>query len=681
MIRKLQQFVKQWTLPVLSAGLVIGPATALAQSQPKEESIDRVTVPTQFLTNKEAIPTKWGDASLNDSTRSKHRLPMDDLQKEIMTRIADVYRTQVLAIDAQVKNDPLSAESYINKAIGSLQGLIDDFPEVQNDRRYVELYRSVMAEYREFYGIKDPSSQVEGEIFAIHKEVFSEDDDWMDENYVLPENVSLNKTEVPLIQNRQVSRHLMYYALKRPEVMQAWLDRSEKYFPMMREIFKEEGLPTELIHLSMIESGLVPTARSWAAAAGMWQFIKATGSMYGLEVNWWVDERRDPEKATRAAARHLKDLYNIWGDWHLAMANYNVSPRRLKWAIRQAGGEKDYWSAYSYLPRETRGYVPGFIATTIIATNPEEFGFEKPTYRENAYTYDVVRVDGLVDLKKLADFAGITLKELKEYNPELLRWATPPGGNYPLKIPKGTKEEFLAGYEKMPKEERSTNIAMHTVKRGETLGYIARKYGTSVRGLFEVNENLSEIIHPGDRIVVPLPAGSNGTIAVNHPSHQPRGHVSNRSSRKRRSAPANSKKLTYTVKRGDTIGHIAEWYDTDAWKVRSWNGTGNRIYPGAKLTIYVPENKVSLYRRVNELSFSEKQSIERRQRSGESLASISTGSNGSSGDMVKYRVRRNDTLIDIANSFNTTVGEIQRLNNLSSTRIYEGQVLSIRQAK
>ncbi|MGM0588168.1 MAG: LysM peptidoglycan-binding domain-containing protein [Bacteroidota bacterium] len=679
MITQLRRWITRSATPLLAAGLIWGGTTV--QAQPQEAAIERVSIVPQFFNQAHEIPTKWGPTTQLDTTRAQ-QVTLDDLQKEIMTRIADVYRMQVLAIDAQVKNDPLSAESYINNAISELQGMTDDYPEVQSDRRFKELYRSVMAEYRGFYGIKDPSKQVEGEIFAIQKELFSEDDDWMDENYVLPENVNLNKTKVPLLQNRQVSRHLMYYAFKRPEVMQAWLDRSEQYFPMMRKIFKEEGLPLELVHLSMIESGLVPTARSWAAASGMWQFIKATGSVYGLEVNWWVDERRDPEKATRAAARHLKDLYNIWGDWHLALANYNVSPRRLKWAIRQAGGEKDYWSAYSYLPRETRGYVPGFIAATIISMNPEEFGFEEPTYGEDPYKYDVVRVDGLIELNTLAEFAGISTQELKKYNPELLRWATPPGGEYPLKIPVDSKESFIAAYEKMPEKERQTNIAMHTVRSGESLGYIARKYGTSVRGLYEVNENLSEIIHPGDRIVVPLPAGSSTSLAVNKPSHQPRGNVSSRSSsRDRRQAPANSTQLTYTVKRGDTIGHIAEWYDVAAWKVRAWNGTGNRIYPGAKLTIYVPNNKVSLYRRVNDLSFAEKQNIESRQRSGESLASINLASNDNNGSVVKYRVRRNDTLIDIANSFNTTVGEIQRLNNLRSTRIYVGQTLSIRRAK
>jgi len=340
----------------------------------------------------------------------------------------------------------------------------------------------------------------------------------------------------------------------------------------MREIFEDEGAPLELIHLSMIESGLVPTAQSWASAVGMWQFIRATGAMYGLEVNWWVDERRDPVKSTRAAARHLNDLYDIWGDWHLALANYNISPRGLRRAIRAGGGVEDYWSAFDYLPRETRGYVPGFIAATTIAMNPEEFGFESD-YGGEAYSYDVARVDGLVPLDLLAEAAGITTQELRRYNPELLRWATPPGDSYPLKLPEGTREEFMIAYQEIPQEDRAQEIAMHTVSSGESLGFIARRYGTSVRSLYESNENLSSTIHPGQRIVVPIAPGSMEQMSADRPSNQPGGTTASRSNQSNQQqqveAPPNTTPITYAVKSGDTIGHIAEWFDVRAWQTTS----------------------------------------------------------------------------------------------------------------
>jgi len=499
----------------------------------------------------------------------------------------------------------------------------------------------------------------------------------MKEEYDFPDDLALNKTDVPLIQNDKVNRHLVYYTLRRPEVMETWLQRAVKYQPMMRKIFREEGTPEELTYLAFIESGLNPTAQSWAAAVGMWQFIRATGSVYGLEVNWWVDERRDPEKATRAAARHLRDLHNIWGDWHLAMAGYNISPRGLKRAINRAGGVEDYWAAYPYLPRETRGYVPGFIATTMIGMNPEEFGFQK-TYEGEPYSYRVVEVDGLMELAGLAAAAGISTDELKDYNPELLRWATPPGGKYPLKLPVATdKEEFLANYQEIPKESRSQNITMHTVRSGESLGLIARKYGTTVAGLYGSNENLSSTIYPGQKIVVPLPQGSVSEISANRPTNQQQSVTTRTSSSSSKvSAPANSTPVTYNVKTGDTVGHIAEWFDVRAWNIRTWNGIGNTIRVGQSLTIHVPKSRENHYDKVNKLSYAEKQSIERKQRQGEDIF-IASATSTDSDNYRTYTVRQNDTLSEIAESFGVGLSELRSLNNISGNRIFVGQTLRI----
>ena len=606
---------------------------------------------------------------------------LGDLEKETMARISDVYRMHVLAIDAQIQNDLVQAESHINDAFAAIQSLLDDYPEIENNRRFSALYRSVMAEYREFYAISDPTNEAEGDIYAIQDELFAEKDEWIAEGFNLPDNLTFNRTDVPLVQNQHVNRHLMYYTLRRPEVMERWLERSEYYFPMMREIFEDEGAPLELIHLSMIESGLVPTAQSWASAVGMWQFIRATGAMYGLEVNWWVDERRDPVKSTRAAARHLNDLYDIWGDWHLALANYNISPRGFRRAIRAGGGVEDYWSAFDYLPRETRGYVPGFIAATTIAMNPEEFGFESD-YGGEAYSYDVARVDGLVPLDLLAEAAGITTQELRRYNPELLRWATPPGDSYPLKLPEGTREEFMIAYQEIPQEDRAQEIAMHTVSSGESLGFIARRYGTSVRSLYESNENLSSTIHPGQRIVVPIAPGSMEQMSADRPSNQPGGTTASRSNQSNQQqqveAPPNTTPITYAVKSGDTIGHIAEWFDVRAWQIRAWNNINNTIRVGQRLTVHVPSNRSDYYAQIDDLTFEQKQDLEQRQRQGENIFAIRfDGSSSNSGDATTYTVQSNETLGGIAQRHGVSVGAIQQANNLNGTRIYAGQELTI----
>ena len=650
----------------------------LAQST--DTKLDEIPIQKRLL----PYVNPLGVQELSEPIAVRPTLKPDELQKDLLRRISDAYRIHVLSVDAQVMQDLISAEQYINDSFAAIQSLMDDFPEIQNNRRFVELYRSVMTEYREFYGVTDPIIDVEGEIFAIQRELYSDEDNWMVEGYNLPDNLTFNKTEVPLVQNEHVSRHLMYYTLRRPDVMERWLERSEFYFPMMEQIFKEEGAPRELIHLSMIESGLVPTARSWAAAVGLWQFIRATGAVYGLEVNWWVDERRDPEKSTRAAARHLVDLYNIWGDWHLALANYNISPRGLRRAINAAGGKEDYWTAFPFLPRETRGYVPGFIAATMIAMNPQQFGFQ-PVPTGVVYSYDVANVEGLMPLDLLAKAAGLTVQQLKDYNPELLRWATPPGDSYPLKLPKGSVPEFMIAYNEIPKDARSQEIAMHTVSRGETLGAIASRYGTTVRALYESNDNLSNIIHPGQTIIVPVAPGSMNRIAANTPSNQP-GSTANRTTTTTTTqttqvqAPPNHTLLRYTVKSGDTIGHIAEWYDVRSWQIRGWNGINNTIRVGQRLNIYVPNNRLDYYRQVDQLTFAQKQELERLQRDGVDIYSrrFASANTSSAGETVNYTVRRNDTLINIAQSFGVTVNDIQRLNNLNGTTIYAGQTLRIR---
>lgn len=613
--------------------------------------------------------------NVEDSELQPSLLQLDSFQKDIMSRVSDIYRIHILSLEAQVDDKPIQAEKHINDAIQASQHLLDDYPEIRSDRRFAELSRIVVSEYRNFYGITENDNEPLGEVFTIQQE-FLDDELTITENFEFPVDVSIKKTQVPLIQNSQVNRHLVYYTLRRPEVMEIWRERAEVYKPMMDKIFAEEGAPQELVYLSFIESGINPTARSWASAVGMWQFISATGRVYGLEINWWVDERRDPEKATRAAARHLKDLYNIWGDWHLAIANYNISPRGLNRAIRRAGGEKDYWVAYPYLPRETRGYVPGFIATTLINMDPEEFGFSK-SYGKEPYSYDVVEVDGLMALDVLAGSIGISTDELKTYNPELLRWATPPGNKYELKIPSGKKDEFLAAYDDLPKESANQSITMHTVRSGESLGLIARKYGTTVRGIFASNENLSTTIYPGQVLAVPLPAGSTTQLSASRPSNQRNGTTTTRARNTTVNIPTNSSQVTYKVKTGDTIGHIAEWYDVRAWQIRTWNGIGNTIRVGQNLKVYVPNNVKSVYENVNTLSFREKQNLEAKQQRGENIFA-SANSTNQVNNSTTYTVRSNDTLSEIAETHNVSISHLRQLNNLSGSRIYVGQVLRIK---
>lgn len=611
------------------------------------------------------------ELGLEDLFRPIQSSSSDSPEKEHMLGMKDAYAYLSDALEAQVKNDALLAERFILEGISIMEGMIERDPDLITNKRFTELYRSVMTEHRLFYGIPDSVNAEQGEIFAILEDVFEEEEVPGMYDYKLPEQVSTQKYSVPLTQNERVNRSIIYLTQKRPDVMRAWLERSEVYFPMIEQIFKEEGVPDELKHLAMIESGLVPFARSRAAAVGMWQFIAATGKAYGLEINWWMDERRNPEKATRAAARHLKDLYDYWNDWHLAIAGYNISPRGLKRAIRAAGGQKDYWKAYPYLPRETRNYVPMFIATTLIASNPEQFGFQKPG-APRPQDYKVQYVDGLLALKDLASAAGISLSDLKVLNPELTRWATPPNQKYPLRIPTDKVSTFIAGYDKVPRNNEMGSVSFHTVSRGETLGRIARRYGTTVRSLYEINENLSSLIRPGQRIAVPIPESDGKTIAASRPTNELRKSTSRSSTSS--SSSGSGTRLTYTVKKGDTIGHIADWYDVPTWRVRSWNKTSNNIRVGEKLVVYVPTNKANLYRDISSMSFADKQKLRSRSQKEAYLASKDQETLTDGGS---YTIRRGDNLNDIAKRFGTSIGELKAANNISGSRIYPGQKLVI----
>jgi len=651
--------------------LVTFSGTLIAQSQ---ETHKQIHIPEFDL------PFDFPDNAIDQTDRrTPETLSSDPVEREILRRIADINRINVNALEAQLNDDLIGAEEYITLALQSIQQLLEDYPDIQENRRFNELYRSVMAEYHEFNGISGPIVQTEGDIFEVRQEMFA-DDDWFDgSGYSLPDQITEKRFEVPLILNKQVNNHIHFLTQRRPGTMRAWLDRSTFYFPMMKRIFEEEGVPEELIHLSMIESGLVPVARSHARAVGLWQFIYATGAAYGLEVNWWIDERRDPEKSTRAAARHLRDLYDIWGDWHLALAGYNVSPRAMRRAINRSGGTVDYWHIYPHLPRETRGYVPGFIAATLIAINPEDFGFEIPV-RAKVYSYDVVEIEGSIDLNILADFAQISTQELRNLNPELLRFATPPGPKpYPLKIPKGIKNIFLAAYERMPESNRQT-LVIHTVSRGESLGIIANRHGVSVRALYGANESLSSVIHPGQEIIIPVPGGANVAISSDNPSRAREARTLTASAGSRSAstttqpAPAGTVGLSYRVRSGDTVGHIAEWFNTQAWRVRSWNNIGNVIRVGQRLTIYVPANQKEYFANVSEMSKADKQAMMRqRKSSGIPQNQIAQGSGG----VLEYTVKRGDNLSDIAKTYRTSVRAIMRQNNLRNSTIRIGQKLQI----
>ncbi|MBZ0221027.1 MAG: transglycosylase SLT domain-containing protein [Candidatus Methylomirabilis sp.] len=320
--------------------------------------------------------------------------------------------------------------------------------------------------------------------------------------------------EIPIVVNKNVESFIRYFQTNGRKHFEKWLDRSAEYMHMLQGILRENGLPEDLSYIALIESGLNPTVRSHANAVGMWQFIKGTAVRYGLRVDWWIDERRDPEKATYAAASYLKNLYGMFGSWYLAAASYNAGEGRVARAIKKQGTE-DFWELASRkkaLHRETREYVPKYLAALTIAKDPELYGFSPVVFTEGL-RYDKVPVKQATDLRVIASAAGTTVEEIRELNPELLRWFTPPDyPGYQVKIPAGSAEMFMENMKKVPPAKR-VSFVRHKIKRGETLGRIAAKYRTEIKPIIHLNENLNpKRLRPGTVIMIPVRADRSASI-------------------------------------------------------------------------------------------------------------------------------------------------------------------------
>jgi len=312
--------------------------------------------------------------------------------------------------------------------------------------------------------------------------------------------------DIPIVINAKVEQFIQYFQTTARKVFANWLARSEKYIPSMKNLLKENGLPEDLVYLALIESGFNPYAYSRSKASGPWQFIYLTGKKYGLRSNWWIDERRDPEKSTIAAAKYLKDLHDMFECWYLAAAGYNAGEKKIAAAMKRYGTE-DFWelTKYRYLKRETKDYVPQMIAAALIAKEPEKYGFIGIEYQE-PLRYEKVKVPEVTDLRLIAKACEVAVDDIKDLNPELSRWCTPPNfPDYEIKVPFGKKELFLRNFEALSPGERS-KFKTHAVKKGETLSKIARLYRVDLEPILELNRlSKKSRLSKGMDLLIPLP--------------------------------------------------------------------------------------------------------------------------------------------------------------------------------
>jgi len=338
---------------------------------------------------------------------------------------------------------------------------------------------------------------------AIHERLFGKVDEiTVDESKFL--GFIMPKTTIPLELNNEVKKFITYFSTRHKEYFQRYLKRAEFYFPMIERVIAEEGMPPEIINLAIIESGVNPHARSRANAIGMWQFIKPTGKVYDLEGNQWFDERRNLEKSTRASMRFLKNLYETYGDWYLALSAYNAGAGKVNRAIQRAKS-KDFWKVRKYLRRETKEYAPRFVAATIIAMNPERFGFEPLKFKEPIPTVRFPVPQG-VSLATIAYYGRMSLDTLLLLNPELIKGMTPPAyENYPLVIPADKLNDLEIGLTHLPPSERRYFIA-YKACGGESVKALAKKHQVDAQQLYAFNGLKSWKLQKGAVVMIPVNA-------------------------------------------------------------------------------------------------------------------------------------------------------------------------------
>jgi len=426
---------------------------------------------------------------------------------------------------------------------------------------------------------------------------------------------------ISLPYNNIIRSHIHVYTIRQRDKFSAVLGLKDYYFPMIEDIFDSYGLPPELKYMAVIESALNPNAVSRAGATGLWQFMFSTGRMYGLTINSVVDERRDPAKSTHAAARYIKDLYNIYNDWILVIAAYNCGPGNVNKAIRRSGNKKDYWEIYYRLPRETRGYIPQYVAATYAINYYQEHNIT-PLPLNIPVATDTIMVNKDIHLTQISEVMGIPIGELRALNPQY-------------------KTGLVPGYSKPMALTLPMNHLGDFIDLNDTIiGYKPDVYLSKSNKIADPTRSLY------------FPADIKGKT-----------------------------KIIYTVQDGDNLGYISEWYRVGLSELRDWNNIyRNTIRVGQKLVIYVDPAKSENYAKINTMSFEDKQKMLGKTLPSNSLPVVVQNQFDSEGDFITYTVRNGDTIWDIVKMFeNVTTGQVLTLNNISDPeKIKAGQKLKIK---
>lgn len=503
--------------------------------------------------------------------------------------------------------------------------------------------------------------KAEGEIDFEEMDTVKFESNVPDEVYI--ERLKKMNSFITLPYNEIVKKYIILYSEKMPERMAHMLGLCKYYMPIFEEIFNRYDIPEELKAMTIIESAMNPTAVSRVGAKGMWQFMYTIAKMYGLHIDSFVDERMDPVKSAEAAAQYLEDAYEIFGDWNLAIASYNCGAGNVLKAIRRAGGKRDFWSIWPYLPRETRGYGPAFVGALYTLTYYKEHGI-KPADVGMPVAVDTFHINKQLHLKQVSELTGAPLEELKNLNPQY-RHEIIPGNSreYILRLPYTYTNAFIEHEDSLYKHKADVyfnpatikkiqeggdgELIIYKVKSGDYLGRIASRYRVSVNQIKRWNNLKNNNIRVGQRLRI-----YRGGVA---PSSSSAASTSS-SSASSSTGSQTGNKVTYTVKSGDVLGKIAEKHGVGVSEIKKWNNLkDNTIKIGQKLTIYTGE----------EPSSTEKPS-------GNSAA----GAKGHS----TYKVKSGDSFYSIAKNYpGVSAQNIMDYNGMKSSNLKPGMTIKIPQ--
>jgi membrane-bound lytic murein transglycosylase D len=491
--------------------------------------------------------------------------------------------------------------------------------------------------------------------------------------------------DFPVIVNKQVEYYLSLFQNRQRNNFKRWMERSSRYLPFITKELREAGLPEELAYLAMIESGFNPSAYSRSHASGLWQFIPGTAAHYGLQIDAWRDERRDPEKATKAAIAYLKALYKRFGDWPLAVAAYNAGEGTVERGLKKHNA-KDFWelASHDHLYMETKRYVPQLMAAILIARNPAQYGFTD-IQPKKPVPYDLIQVPPGTRLDVLAVNAALNLKDLRGLNNELLKDQVPMDKKgYTLRVPAGTHHRVAANLEKaqpITVAKSSGAYASHTVAKNETLSHISKQYNVSMTNLLKANSLRSSTIQVGQRLRIPLPASAAPQYAA--------------------ATGARNAKMVHTVRNGETLSAISSRYSVPMHQIMQWNGLAHagRIQVGQALNLYTKPQEAaaapttilaeskkhqpktptpSLAAAAPETGKAADKIVTLVGSKKQQVSAAQTQAPAQEASVSYYQVRSGDSLWSIARKLQVSTGELKNWNSLDNALLHPGTTLIIR---